>query len=187
MTEITEAMTDKDTIEPTPCCVRCGQPEWCHDGITKHCLIVSTYKAKDLPPVDGELGPHMAKSIADELTEKSGFWNSCSGCHESHSGVPHGPWSDMFKCHVGMGCAECGGIGVVWDNTDYSNINEPAALSQPTDALKVIDDLADNLEETINDFVEVAAMQNFEGDVDDWMKRARKSLTAAQLYLGKIS
>lgn len=24
-------------------------------------------------------------------------------------------------CHLGMGCSECGGIGAVWDNTDYSD------------------------------------------------------------------
>ena len=34
----------------------------------------------------------------DMPNEGAGYWNSCSGCH-------------------GIGCRECGGLGVVWTET----------------------------------------------------------------------
>lgn len=57
-----------------------------------------------------------------EAMEGGGFWRSCSGCHESNEGVPTGPYSAAMECFLGVGCYECGGIGAVWDNTDYSRL-----------------------------------------------------------------
>jgi len=58
-----------------------------------------------------------------------GFWNSCSGCHETNEGAETGfyPYSPDFQCYIGAGCRECGGIGAVWDNADYSDITSPAS------------------------------------------------------------
>ena len=55
-----------------------------------------------------------------------GFWNSCSGCHETNEGAETGfyPYSPDFQCYLGAGCRECGGIGAVWDNADYSDIGD---------------------------------------------------------------
>jgi hypothetical protein len=52
---------------------------------------------------------------------EDGFWNTCSGCHESEDGydVGHYPFSESFNCKLGGGCSECGGIGAIWDTTDY--------------------------------------------------------------------
>lgn len=59
-----------------------------------------------------------------EAMEGGGFWKACSGCHESNEGVPTGTYSKELKCFLGGGCYECGGIGAIWDNTDYSAFGE---------------------------------------------------------------
>ncbi|AOJ07623.1 hypothetical protein [Burkholderia mayonis] len=65
--------------------------------------------------------PIELSSVAETLAEGSGFWRSCSGCHETNEGheTGHYPYSKILKCHLGGGCSECGGIGAVWDDTDY--------------------------------------------------------------------
>lgn len=57
--------------------------------------------------------------VAEAIAEGDGFWRSCSGCHETNEGVPLGAYSSIMKCHLGMGCRECGGIGAIWDATNY--------------------------------------------------------------------
>ena len=63
--------------------------------------------------------------VAEQLKDARGVWRSCSGCHEHNEGVAQGPWSYVFECNLGMGCHECGGLGAVWDNVDYSGYGEP--------------------------------------------------------------
>ncbi|HDR8938771.1 TPA: hypothetical protein QDA76_002251 [Burkholderia vietnamiensis] len=65
--------------------------------------------------------PIELSSVAETLAEGDGFWRSCSGCHETNEGheTGHYPYSKILKCHLGGGCSECGGIGAVWDDTDY--------------------------------------------------------------------
>lgn len=55
----------------------------------------------------------------ESSAEGAGFWRSCSGCHETNEGYTTGPYSQALKCHLGVGCRECGGTGSVWDDTDY--------------------------------------------------------------------
>lgn len=55
---------------------------------------------------------------------EDGFWRSCSGCHELNEGHDTGPFSPIFHCALGMGCSECGGLGAIWDNTDYADMAE---------------------------------------------------------------
>jgi hypothetical protein len=58
------------------------------------------------------------------LAEEDGFWKTCAGCAESNEGYLSSalyPYSDTFKCQLGGGCGDCGGIGAVWDNTDWSD------------------------------------------------------------------
>lgn len=65
---------------------------------------------------------YMTQRIGELLEEGDGFWRACSGCQESIDGyVSHDdyPYSAMFRCQPGSGCRECGGIGVIWDDTDY--------------------------------------------------------------------
>lgn len=67
----------------------------------------------------------MTQRIGEVIAEGDGFWRACSGCQESVDGAVSQtdyPYDEMFRCHPGSGCGECGGIGVVWDNTDYAAI-----------------------------------------------------------------
>jgi hypothetical protein len=65
-------------------------------------------------------------NVHEVLTSGKGFWRTCSGCHESDVGHSVGeyPYSEILQCDLGAGCAECGGIGAVWDNTDYDDLIE---------------------------------------------------------------
>ncbi|WP_060148938.1 hypothetical protein [Burkholderia ubonensis] len=62
--------------------------------------------------------------VRETLESGRGFWRTCSGCHESEDGHPVGeyPYSEILQCDLGSGCAECGGIGAIWDNTDYDDL-----------------------------------------------------------------
>lgn len=65
-----------------------------------------------------------ADRISEALDEGDGFWRSCSGCHELNEGYPTGEFSAVFRTHVGCGCSECGGLGVVWDDADYADMGD---------------------------------------------------------------
>lgn len=59
--------------------------------------------------------------VREERAEGVGLWRTCSGCHETEDGQDIGlyPYSDAFGCKLGGGCSDCGGIGAIWDTTDY--------------------------------------------------------------------
>lgn len=71
--------------------------------------------------------------IVEVIQEGAGFWHSCSGCHETEDGHPVGSYqySPAMQCALGSGCAECGGLGALWDNADYDA--EIDALDADTD------------------------------------------------------
>lgn len=73
--------------------------------------------------------PIELKGVQEQIDESSGFWRSCSGCLETEDGHPVGryPYSNVFKCQLGNGCSECGGIGAVWDNIDYESMAKEKA------------------------------------------------------------
>ena len=65
---------------------------------------------------------YLKKAVAEQQEEKSGYWYSCTGCFEGGEyggNEQYYPYSKVFQCRPGSGCHECGGIGVVWDDTDY--------------------------------------------------------------------
>lgn len=69
----------------------------------------------------GEGGWHVER-IHEVMAEGDGFWRACSGCQEGvdgHVSAKDYPYSKVFKCQPGGGCSECGGLGVLWDDTDY--------------------------------------------------------------------
>lgn len=74
----------------------------------------------------------MGEVTLQNIEPEDGFWRSCSGCHETADGHETGafPWSPVFKCHLGAGCRECGGLGAVWDNTDYAHMGDWLAKSE---------------------------------------------------------
>lgn len=60
--------------------------------------------------------------IHEVIDEGDGFWEACSGCQEGVDGYVSSkdyPYSRAFRCQPGGGCTECGGLGVLWDTTDY--------------------------------------------------------------------
>ncbi len=67
--------------------------------------------------------------VPNALGSGKGIWQTCTGCHESNEGYPTGPFSDTLKCHLGGGCFECGGIGAIWDMTDYEDMGNFIAAS----------------------------------------------------------
>lgn len=110
--------------------------------------------AQEQQPVSGADGlPIELRGIAEAIGNGGGFWRSCSGCHESNKGMATGPFSETIKCHLGVGCSECGGIGAIWDTTDYdamadfmaaeyqqrTETTEPVGQGQLRDATKMVD------------------------------------------------
>lgn len=85
-----------------------------------HGLEVGTHTLR-LADADG-LEPFHARQIAEAMDEGDGFWKPCSGCQESVDGYVSEkdyPFNPVFRCQPGGGCSECGGLGVLWDDTDY--------------------------------------------------------------------
>ncbi|WP_321967068.1 hypothetical protein [Burkholderia cepacia] len=78
-------------------------------------------------------------AVKEVLASGDGFWRTCAGCHETVDGHPVGeyPYSEILQCDLGAGCGDCGGIGAVWDNTDYEAMGkafERAGLLSGEDA-----------------------------------------------------
>jgi len=88
----------------------------------------------DLHVATPELGGVELAGVAEQLEQGAGAWRACSGCHELIQGHPTGPWSETLKSYMGGGCRECGGIGAIWDNTDYSQVNDPAPMTSSKEA-----------------------------------------------------
>lgn len=67
-----------------------------------------------------ERGDFNLESIAEQSAEKSGWWDSCSGCYETEGGQPVGTYtySNTLACSLGSGCSECGGLGAVWHRAE---------------------------------------------------------------------
>ena len=71
-----------------------------------------------------EPSPAVIESLKSgiERQRDDGFWRSCSGCFETVDGYSSQPVDEIFNCQLGCGCRQCGGIGAVWDNTDYDDM-----------------------------------------------------------------
>ena len=68
--------------------------------------------------------PVELQEVKRVVEEGGGFWRECSGCYESNEGAPPNGavFSKAFDCYLGNGCSECGGLGAIWDNTDYEEM-----------------------------------------------------------------
>jgi len=62
------------------------------------------------------------QAIFQQIKDGPGHWRSCTGCYETNEGYPTAPTDPVFQCALGMGCHECGGLGAVWDSTDYEDM-----------------------------------------------------------------
>ncbi len=68
----------------------------------------------------------IAEAIKEGTACGKGAWATCTGCYDTEDGHPTQKYahSDVFGCDLGCGCQECGGIGAVWDDTDYAEMAE---------------------------------------------------------------
>ncbi|MCA0851210.1 hypothetical protein [Salipiger thiooxidans] len=89
-----------------------------------HHSLQAAYEAGEL--VSSAAAAEAQEPLLRNVEPDDGCWVSCSGCHETNEGYEtgHYAYSPVFKCYVGCGCSECGGLGVVWDNTDYSALGD---------------------------------------------------------------
>lgn len=80
-------------------------------------------------PQAAQQTPVELSGVEEALSEGGGVWRECSGCYETCDGHPvgHYPYSAVLKCYLGGGCSECGGIGAVWDSTDYGAMADAMA------------------------------------------------------------
>lgn len=91
------------------------------------------------PPAQAVGVPDELLGVPEVLDEGSGIWRTCTGCHETFEGYSVGkyPYSKTLKCDLGSGCRECGGIGAIWDATDYEDfgryLSETATPSADAD------------------------------------------------------
>lgn len=96
-----------------------GRAKYLHD---LRALLTSYGNAASAEPIE-------LQGVAETLAEGDGLWRSCTGCHELNEGHDTGPYSKTLKCHLGGGCSECGGIGAIWDTTDYQAMVDEMAQS----------------------------------------------------------
>ncbi|RWA55326.1 hypothetical protein AU476_07400 [Cupriavidus sp. UYMSc13B] len=68
----------------------------------------------------------IAEAIKEGNARGKGSWVTCTGCYDTEDGRSTQKYahSDVFGCDLGCGCQECGGIGAVWDDTDYAEMAE---------------------------------------------------------------
>ncbi len=100
-----------------------------------------------------------AEDVAEASEDGKGFWKSCSGCHETNEGVPTGPLHPVLKCYVGVGCAECGGIGAIWDTTDYADMGDWLAKQMDAPAPDAVEALVKAANALHADMLERARVQ----------------------------
>ncbi|NEI60970.1 hypothetical protein GR243_03525 [Rhizobium leguminosarum] len=86
-------------------------------------IVEAALQQHEAASVEHPIGWELSR-VTEQLADGAGAWRACSGCHELNEGHPTGEWSDILKSHLGLGCSECGGIGAVWDNIDYSMVTE---------------------------------------------------------------
>jgi len=89
------------------------------------------------PPVGQQ--PVELACVAETLANGVGQWRACTGCHESNEGWPTGPYSKIMRCYLGNGCNECGGIGAIWDTTDYQQMGDEMADSLAAPPAQAVD------------------------------------------------
>lgn len=96
-------------------CFKCGHP-----AHSDSCVNVAP-SAQQVEQLPVEL-----RAVAETVAEGGGFWATCTGCYDTEDGRPTQKYahSDVFGCELGNGCRECGGIGAVWDDTDYAEMAE---------------------------------------------------------------
>jgi hypothetical protein len=111
-----------------------------------HALRASNGQAPAAGAVAGKIE---LSEVARILKEGDGVWRPCTGCHELNEGHDTGAYSKVFGCALGNGCSECGGLGVIWDATDYEAMAEAMMEAEaPTPAAQADSVLEDAAQES---------------------------------------
>lgn len=116
-------------------------PEWSNrfghaealEEIEDACTLLR--KSIPTPPTPPSVVEFVRQRVEEIRSNDGGLWRSCSGCYETEDGQNvHGfLFSPTFGCVLGSGCGECGGIGAIWDQTDYAQMAaELSATTPPT-------------------------------------------------------
>lgn len=142
-TAIADSLTAIARAEPRRADYLTGLATQIRDG--KPCLIaIETV----LDALTAEERVPLEQRVREVMDEGDGFWRACSGCQESVDGcvsTEDYPCSAVFKCQPGSGCSECGGIGVIWDTTDYEDMahfmleQDRLEAAHPVDARAPVD------------------------------------------------
>lgn len=105
------------------CCTKCQASGNVEFGFKENFVENWNRRAHPSPPAaDDVVEQYHARKIAEVMDEGDGFWKPCSGCQEGVDGYVSQtdyPFNRVFRCQPGGGCSECGGLGVLWDDTDY--------------------------------------------------------------------
>jgi hypothetical protein len=123
--EIKACRAAEDAMDTWVACERCGATTDRVEGAySEPEQAAYIWNARRHDEGRGEVDSLIANSIAVVVQEVGGFWATCTGCHETEDGhdVGHYPFSRVFNCKLGGGCSECGGIGAVWDDTNYDDL-----------------------------------------------------------------
>ncbi|MDF0501581.1 hypothetical protein POK33_12720 [Burkholderia cenocepacia] len=159
--------------------------EGIEDGVRRIEAIVSRSPATAAAP---PALPIELNSVAETLAEGNGFWRSCSGCHETNEGheTGHYPYSKILKCHLGGGCSECGGIGAVWDDTDYEAMGRDferslvAPSNSPAMAAEAPADERAACQAALRKRVDAGIRTDITNFMDGWQARAAASPAAEE-------
>ena len=116
------------------CCSNPIKNAWGQDVDTTelnaaHAFASRVLAGQEAPQPAAQPMPIELEGVAKERDEGSGHWRPCSGCYELNEGHDTGPFSTVFACALGNGCSECGGIGAIWDTTDYAAMGDAMARS----------------------------------------------------------
>jgi hypothetical protein len=105
-------------------------PSIASDWVYKIDVAIAALR-QPVPDAVRELPIELA-DVAHELADGSGSWTPCSGCYETSDGynVAGFPYSDVFRCNLGGGCRECGGIGAVWEEAASASLESALASQQ---------------------------------------------------------
>jgi hypothetical protein len=115
----------------------------CRAGV-KQALSALRHQPARTEGKEGRLLASVREQVEEASHDDLGRWVTCSGCAEGvegHLSTEDYPHSEAFGCQLGGGCLGCGGIGAVWDTTDWAAAAEDmlradkAALSQAPEGI----------------------------------------------------
>lgn len=142
-------------------------------------LEIAALTTEPASPQEPDFASTIAALIKDECESGAAAgWRSCTGCHESNEGYETGryPYSPMFGCHVGHGCSECGGLGVVWEYWSESDLEAMARDDEPA-APEGRQEAAAETKVAFNGFITCVS-----GDGDPYVKVQFRDLREAQSF-----